>query len=1041
VSVHRVKMLGLIAGWVLVLSCAVPTLGLELGRTFPAEIGSSNATVWCKTAQEISPRNCTMTLPDGTLLSLDLTTNEVMNGTEKLEGYSAYSDDEFTSCGLTVKKVTIEDLVEWKCTIKTASHNQYGYINLLNNEMGFVKKVRLPRHVNPVSYNLKLTAFIIADNYTIDGQLLMEANVNTTMISNDCENKCIKMHSRDTIIDEESIEISQNGSSKLEGVGYDKDREFLILYTKDALTDGPVTINMGFVSKLQDNLSGFYRSQYFDNLTNTTKMIATTQFESTDARRAFPCLDEPDMKATFTVGLGRKKNMKTLSNMEKDGDAVEIDGTYEMDMYKTSVKMSTYLLAFIVCEFDSFHVPEHPEFNVWAQKEKLSEVEYAAEIGPKIIDFYEEFFNTSFPLNKMDMAAIPDFGAGAMENWGLITYRDSAIMYDNVSYSLSNKARVAAVVAHELAHQWFGNLVTMKWWSDLWLNEGFASYIEYLGVDHVAPEMKLSEQILNNDFHDVLYLDSLPSSHPIKVDIENPTYQGNFDRISYGKGAVLIRMMDNFLTTESFRKGLANYFKTNEYANAEQDDLWFALGEQAHADGILSMDISVKDIMDTWTLQMGYPVLHINQVDGNWTLLQTKFNLELNITDTEEYLWSIPMSFRSLNELNNTAVNFWMHEKTATVPANETTEDLYIFNIGQMGYFRVNYAPEMWARLLDNTLFSKLSNLNRAQMFDDSLNLARAGILPYSTALEMTKHLTTEQDYTALVSARGGLKFIENMLKADKKWTNFQDYLMNVLQDVYNEASASQSTEFLDVQKKVLLNTWACRLKNQDCIDTARGEFSKWLAADDFEASVDPNFKYNVHCTGVEYGTTEDWNVAWERAQITTNSLERISLYYALGCTTNETQLEIYLEKSIDSNSNIRDQDVIYVYRSTGVNGGILALNWLNKNWDRVLSYFGEGFPGIIRNIINAYPETANTKEQYDVLAGLLDEHRGELASAVDAAEQALDKISANIKWRQQFYEEVVNWAEAPSPSSSCTHFSFVQLVYVVAIFIFMQYM
>jgi len=825
-----------------------------------------------------------------------------------------------------------------------------------------------------------------------------------------CNNKCIIMHSRDIDIHEDTIQITQDGKMlEVEGIGYDKERDFLIIYTPNVLKPGAITIKMNFVSQLNDNLHGFYRSQYFDNLSNTTKTIGTTQFEVEHARKAFPCFDEPDFKATFTIGLGRTKNMITLSNMEKT-DVVGIDDEYVMDLYAESVKMSTYLLAFIVCEFGSTHAQGHETFKVWGPEKRIPELAYAAEIGPKIITFFEELFDYKFPLEKMDMAAIPDFSAGAMENWGLITYRDTAVLYDNVSYALKNKQRVATVVSHELAHMWFGNLVTMKWWDDLWLNEGFASYVEYLGVDHVNPEMKIMDQFLYADFHDVLYLDSLPSSHPISTNIENPGYQGNFDRISYAKGACLIRMMNNFMTKEVFQKGIANYFKIHKYANAEQDDLWAALGKQAHKEGVLDPEVTVKSIMDTWTLQKGYPVLHIKLKDGNWELKQEKFNLEFGLTEKEEYRWTIPVSFKSINEdLTDMSVSYWLNDTAATITAPEDAQDTpYIFNIGQMGYYRVNYSPEMWAKLLDESVFFGLSNLNRAQIYDDSLNLARAGVLPYETALQISKFLKEETDYTALKTALRGLSFIEKMLKGHQGAEEFKTYLLNILDNTYNQVSTSESTEYLEVRKRALINSWACDLDHQKCIDVAKKTFEGWLAAENFQTSVDPNSKHWVYCTGVKYGSTDDWNKVWDRLQIVTNSLERLSLISALGCTTDEKQLDIYLEKSIDPQSKIRRQDIRYVYSAVGQNGADRMMAWLVNNWDRVSEYFGENFPSNIRPIITGYPETASTQAQYDVLAKLLKERRGELKSSAEHAEQSLDKIKANIKWSQQFKSQVI---------------------------------
>ncbi|XP_023321022.1 aminopeptidase N [Eurytemora carolleeae] len=1045
-------------------SAGIEDMGFSLDRTYPAEIGDMNATVWCRASQPIQSRMCTMRVPGDFIITLDLESGAVSTGSTALEGYTAFTDQENRKCGIRIQSVVLEDLGQWECMIENAeAPNQIGFVNLLNNEMGFVKDVRLPRHVLPVSYNLSLIPFIIENNYTIDGNIRIESNI--VEAENNCDDKCIVMHTRDTYIDEESVLVSMDGFKlTVSSVGYDKERDYLILYLEEPLTANlPLTISFHFISQLQDNLAGFYRSSYYDNLANVTKTIATTQFESTDARRAFPCFDEPDMKANFTIGLGRKKNMISLSNMPKSG-LVELNEDYVMDMYETSVRMSTYLLAFIVSEFGNTFAPGHENFKIWAQEEKIPELEYAADIGPKIVEFYEELFDYKFPLEKMDMAAIPDFQSGAMENWGLITYRDTAILYNQEDFSQSSRLRVVTVVAHELAHQWFGNLVTMKWWNDLWLNEGFASYIEYLGADHVAPEMKLLDQILNFDVHDVFYLDSLPSSHSISVNIENPIFQENFDRISYGKGSVLIRMMENFLTKKTFRQGLANYFKAHAYSNAEQDDLWASLEDQAQEDGVLNQNMTVKQIMDTWTLQKGYPVLNVDFRDGNWEISQEKFNLNVEEKEKSEELWKIPISYRSLSEnLSDTTVNFWLSEAAATIPANSTDyNETYIFNIGQMGYYRVNYSPENWNRLIKS--YTDLPNLSRAQLVDDALNLARAGQLTYSIALELVSNIRSEMDYVTLGSAKNSLQFLMNMLAKDERFPGFQEYVRALLQDVYQQVSGSNSNEYMDVVTRSLVLDWACSLGIQDCIDTAlimimykvnpyftaklivimhivnpdeKGEVyctkilimimysvnsdeKGWVHCTTIFImimySVNPDEKGWVYCTGIKYGNEEDWDLAWDRLQKTNVLLEKSTLMTALGCTKDTALIDKYLERSIDPNSTIRTQDKRYVYLAIGdsseADGSARMLTWLEDNWEKIKEFYGDTFVYNVKNMVLRYPEYSNTQESFDKLRLFLSTHRGELGSSAESVDQSLDKISANIRWRELFYEDIFTWVE-----------------------------
>ncbi|ROT77110.1 putative aminopeptidase N [Penaeus vannamei] len=426
----------------------------------------------------------------------------------------------------------------------------------------------------------------------------------------------ITLHMADIITKNDTIKVYAPGQEKGRGEGiknheYDHDRQFYIAHLKNELQKGrKYVLSMEFLGYLNDKLHGFYRSTYMDAAGNT-RNVAVTQFQATDARRAFPCFDEPAQKATFEIHLARESWMTTLSNMPI-AETVPITGQegWVWDRYEKSVPMSTYLVAFVVSDFVQVNttVNDSVVLRVWARREAIDQAEYALKVGPKILSFFEEYFGLPFPLPKMDMVALPDFFAGAMENWGLITSKENYLMYNPEVSTPQTRAFITEVISHELAHQWFGNLVTPVWWDDLWLNEGFATYINFLGIDHAEPSWKVMETSLVERVHRVFGLDSLESSHKISIPVDHPDEIFEvFDGISYEKGASIIRMMTHYLTEATFRKGLTSYLKALSYKNAVKNDLWKYLTLAAHEDSILPQDVTVKMIMDTWTLQMGYP--------------------------------------------------------------------------------------------------------------------------------------------------------------------------------------------------------------------------------------------------------------------------------------------------------------------------------------------------------------------------------------------------------------------------------------------------
>ncbi|CAL4078622.1 unnamed protein product, partial [Meganyctiphanes norvegica] len=598
--------------------------------------------------------------------------------------------------------------------------------------------VRLPRALIPHHYKVRLQPFINGD-YTIKGLIgiVMECKEPANNVS---------LHIADIITKNETIKLHPSNNLRGEGLAikqhvFDKEREFYVAHLAAPLEVGKnYTLIMEFEGLLNDNLRGFYRSFYTDKF-GVKKRIATTQFQVTDARRAFPCFDEPALKASFDVTIGRQTNMTAISNMPlKKTTPIDDEKGWVWDQFETTVPMSTYLVGFVVSDFP--HVTSYTEdgvlFRVWARDSAINQAEYARQIGPKVLTYFTKYFNIPYPLPKQDMVAVPDFRAGAMENWGLSIYRDSALLYEPGVSTARNKQRVANIVAHELAHQWFGNLVTPSWWTDLWLNEGFATYCANIGTNAVQPSWKMFEQSVVS-LQGVFTLDCLESSHPISIPVGHPDEIGQiFDQITYQKGAAIIRMMNHFLTEKTFRKGVTNYLNKYAYKAAEQDNLWQFLTDQAQADKTLDSGLTVKMVMDTWTLQMGYPVISVkrNQDGSSATVTQERFLLvkNANSTDKHDYKWWVPLSYTTQDELNfaNTKNKLWLNKNECqiTLSGLPRSNKWIIVNTQQTGYYRVNYDIKNWMLLINqltNEDHLAIHTLNRAQLIDDSLVLARGG--------------------------------------------------------------------------------------------------------------------------------------------------------------------------------------------------------------------------------------------------------------------------------------------------------------------------
>ncbi|KAK2841765.1 hypothetical protein Q5P01_011965 [Channa striata] len=620
-------------------------------------------------------------------------------------------------------------------------------------------KYRLPTSLMPESYNVSLQPRLTPVNGTEFYIFTGESTVEFVCVE---ETDLILIHSHklnysqfengqpamlvslDTAVEAPSIKSTQMQTVT----------QYLVIHLNGKLVKGQrYRLYTIFTGELADDLGGFYRSVFDED--GVTKVVATTQMQPTHARKAFPCFDEPAMKAVFNITLIHDIGTVALSNgEEKESSQISVgDKMMQRTVFEPTLKMSTYLLAFIVSDFASIsNISDNVSIRIFARKTAIAagQGQYALDITGPILNFFEQYYNYKYPLPKSDQVALPDFNAGAMENWGLITYRETALLYDEAFSSNSNRERIATIIAHELAHMWFGNLVTLRWWNDLWLNEGFASYVEYLGADKAEPTWNVKDLIVLSDVHRVFAVDALTSSHPLsskEEDVQTPAQISElFDAISYSKGAAVLRMLSDFLTEDVFTKGLQTYLAEFAFGTAVYTDLWSHLDEAARLNET-ELPAPVPDIMNTWVLQMGFPVITINTTAGHVSQQHFLLDPNSNVTAVSpyNYEWIVPIKWMKTGVIQKPE---WLETKSATINAMKVTADDWVLaNLNVVGYYRVNYDQGNWDRLLRalNTNHMDIPVINRAQLVDDAFNLARAQIIPTVLALSVTKYLYRRQ--------------------------------------------------------------------------------------------------------------------------------------------------------------------------------------------------------------------------------------------------------------------------------------------------------
>ncbi|KAG9266985.1 aminopeptidase N [Astyanax mexicanus] len=734
--------------------------------------------------------------------------------------------------------------------------------------------------------------------------------------------------------------------------------QYLVIQLSETLQVGKIYwLYMEFQGELANDLRGFYRSEYFED--GVKKVVATTQMEPTDARKAFPCFDEPAMKAVFHMTLIHPSGTVALSNgMEMGTKTITLRNQNVLQTkFKPTLKMSTYLVAFVVSEYSSIRTAAETDVlvRIWARRTAIEagHGDYALSITGRILDFFQSYYNSKYPLPKSDQIALRDFDAGAMENWGLITYRETSLLYDPITSSNKDKEWVSTTIAHELAHMWFGNLVTMKWWNDLWLNEGFATYVSYLGVDDVQPTWNIKDLMVMTETHKAFAFDSNKFSHPLSLpeeEVKTPAQiNALFNTITYSKGGAVLRMLSEFLSEPVFARGLSAYLKQFAYGNTVYTDLWGKLQEVVDADPEVNLPATISEIMNRWILQMGFPVVTIDTRTGNIT--QNHFLSDADSKPSRSspynYEWFVPISWMKNGTLMD---RYWLLEKNATHDPMKTDSEWLLANVNVSGFYRVNYDPQNWQRLLSqlSTDHSVIPVLNRAQIVDDAFNLAKANIINISVALRTTSYLSEEREYQPWKSATKNLNNLFDKFRRTIVNENIQKYLRSKVQPLfyYFKNITDDWTKFpsrlADQYNLDNAISLACSAGLEDCVNLTTEWYRLWMENPD-KNSINPSMRRTVYCNGIAAGGVDEWLFAWKMYFSSSSAAEKERLQYALSCTRYYEILNLYLNYTLKSSVIPKDQAAsIICHIADNEVGRPLAWNFIRANWMIIFNKLGE---------------------------------------------------------------------------------------------------
>ena len=854
----------------------------------------------------------------------------------------------------------------------------------------------IPTNAKPTRYAITLepdlTAFTFKGSETIDIEVL-SATSSITL-------NCIE-------IEIQSCAVTPRGGSAIaaQSISFDEEAETATFEFGTELAAGAAALDIEFTGELNDKLRGFYRSTYTD-ADGVERVMATTQMEATDARRAFPCWDEPALKATFALTLLVPSDLAAESNMPIEREVAARPGVKSVTFGETPI-MSTYLLAFIIG--DLTHIERVADngtlIRVFTTRGRESQAEFALDTSARLLKYFNDYFGIPYPLPKLDHYAIPDFAAGAMENWGAITYRETALLVDPANTSAGTRQLVAGIIAHEMAHMWFGDLVTMAWWDDLWLNESFASWMGDKATDALFPDWEVWTQFVSSDTNRALSLDGLRNSHPIEQEVHNPAEIGElFDAISYSKGASVLRMLESFLGADTFRQGLNAYLTKHQYANAVRADLWNALGEVSGQ--------PVAEIMDTWVMQTGYPVLDvgIERTEGNINLhmLQRRFLYDAvtGEADDDNTSWRLPVGvYTGEGKAKATTLMDGRTLAWDVEDAGASADAWTKLNPEQVGFYRVKYFTEDLRRLRAPISEKALSPQDRLGIQNDAFALSRAGLIPATDFLTIAEAYGNEDSAPVCADLSANLGGLDNLLHGEEFYAGFQAFSRGIFRDAARQVGwdAREGESHTDA---LLRSTLLNHMGSSDDDDTLREAAARFASYAQDAASVSPDIRGIVFGLAAKRGDRALYDQMWELRAAATLPEEKMRFMYGLTGFEQTALLGETLERSLGDEVRVQDSVSALTLVASNSRGRDLAWQFLKDNWAEYDRRYGEGGFAIMR--IAGITAGFTTLEMRDDVERFFADNRA--PGAERTVRQSLERIRLNHAWLERNRDELAEW-------------------------------
>ncbi|KAI0792895.1 hypothetical protein C8Q75DRAFT_751852 [Abortiporus biennis] len=897
-----------------------------------------------------------------------------------------------------------------------------------------VAEYRLPTNVKPTHYDITIRSDL--EKLKFDGFVVIKLDVieDTTSIVFNTSEQILG----NATLTSPSLQTPHTFSAS--SYKFDKESERATLELPVALPAGSTAeLKIGFSAELTGAMLGYYRSAWEED--GQTKHYALTQFEPTAARKAFPCWDEPLLKATFSVTLVSRENTVALSNMNaiseepydpasgKASDDVvswlseklaalttteTSADKWKVTRFDTTPPMSTYIVAFANGNFshleDSYTSPLSGKvrpLRIYTTPDLIHQAQFALDVKKAVLPLYEKVFDIEYPLPKLDTLVATDFDAGAMENWGLITGRTSAFLLDPKSANISAKKSIASTQSHEVAHMWFGNITTMAWWDNLYLNEGFASLMgQVIILGKVFPEWKVDADFISADLNRAFGLDAKLSSHPIEVECPDAQMINQiFDALSYSKAASVLRMLSTYVGEEKFLKGVSTYLKGHLFKNSVTNDLWDGISQ--------TTGIDVSKVMDPWVKKMGFPVVTVEETKDGIKVRQDRF-LETGPAEAKdnETIWTIPLGLLTVSADGKPVINHQLvlDEREKFIPLD--TSKSYKLNAGTNGVFRVLYPSERLAAIAKQATEpnSPFSLEDRIGLVIDSPALAKAGFSSTSSTLTLIDTFRNEKEFLVWSSMADTVGTVTNTWWEDEEITKGLDafrreLFVPLVKKLGYEYSDDESVDTKELRTRAV--SAAVAAEDPEVIKELTSRFAEFLKTGD-DSNIPPDLVRPTYIAAAKYGGKAEYDALKAIAIKPKTPSKGVSAMIAMGAVTDLALAEETFDHIMTKS---RDQDVFYYFAGLGQN---------RKTRRFLAQKFKENYAALNKRLEGNFAmlylvqysfQSLCTKKDHDETAEFFKDK--DTSKYRMALQQTLDSILAKDAWIQRSTDDVRSWLAA----------------------------